>query len=325
MVKRIIQFATLFAALFHGCPLPIANAQDMTTLIDVARANGECLNNYDVSFKIISIADPPKDPVRLEELKREFKERSTRFFDEKRITGRLVVDKASTLNPVKIVFVINRQFLLNERVVDQYTDFMAWQDGLIADGTTNNPSGEIARGKQTLERCYRSFGIPSFETFYGQLSAPEDNGYWENHDVFWDRYKAVASDRQLVRLRNGRLREGKSHSTYRTFSEYDPISSLLVSRTLIPFDGKTGEELLESAVDQRVSWENINGVYRIKSIAERDVNLGLMSDQISTYHWHQFNEEQIEFPSDILKDISLERCTKFLIDGQSELSNEEKN
>ncbi len=47
-------------------------------------------------------------------------------------------------------------------------------------------------------------------------------------------------------------------------------------------------------------------------------------DQISTYHWHQFNEDQIEFPSNVLKDFSLESCTQFLIDGQSELSGKGK-
>jgi hypothetical protein len=227
------------------------------------------------------------------------------------------------VNPVKIVFVINYQLFRDEKIVDQYTNFMAWQDGLIADGTTRNPSGEIARGKTTLERCYRSFGIPSFETFYGLLSAPEDRGYWENHDIFWDRYQSAVSDQQLTKLKNGRLRAEKSFPTYRASTEYDPISSLIVNRTSIPIDIKTGENLVESTSSTKVTWENAEGVYRIRSIVERRNDLGMMIDRISTYHWHQFNEEQIEFPTHILKDISLENCTQFLIDGQSELSSKD--
>lgn len=320
MIKKILQFAFPLVVCFDNLSMSWLSGQDMSTLVNVARANGECLNNYDVSYRIVSIADVPKDPSKLEELQKTLKEKKRPLIDERRVTARLILDKASTLNPVKIVFVINQQAFREEKIVDQSTTFMMWQNGLVTNGTTRDPSIEIVRGKKNLERCYQSFGIPSFETFYGSLDAPEDQGYWENHDVFWDRYQSAVSDRQLTRLRNGRLRHENSFSTYIGSEEFDPISSLIVNQTFIPIDSKTGEKLVESTSSTKITWEAIEGIYRIKNIVERRYDLGMIVDQVSTYHWHQFNEDQIEFPYNVLKDFSLESCTQFLIDGQSELS-----
>lgn len=323
-MKNSVPFAIVFVFCFPTWSMHHVCGQDMSTLVAVARANGECLNNYDVSYRIISIADLPKDPAKMEELEKTFKDNKLMLIDERRVTARLVLDKASTLNPVKIVFVINQQSYRAEKIIDQSTEFMMWHDGLIAEGTTRNPSGEIARGKATLERCYRSFGIPSFETFHGSLYAPEDRGYWENHDIFWDGYQSGVSDWELTRLRDGRFRGEKSFSTYRTSWDFEPISSLLINRTYVPIDHKTFKERTESTTTTNVAWENVEGIYRIRSIVERTKDLGIMVDRISTYHWHQFNEEQIEFPLHVLKEFSLESCTQFLIDGQSELSSKER-
>lgn len=324
MIKKTVPFAILFVVCFQTWSMHRVRGQDMSTLVAVARANGECLNNYDVSYRIISIADLPKDPAKMEELEKDFKDNKLTLIDERRVTARLVLDKASTMNPVKIVFVINQQSIRDERIVDQSTSFMMWHDGLIAHGTTRDPMGEIVHGKRTLDRCYRSFGIPSFETFHGSLYVPQDRGFWENHDIFWDGYQSGVSDWELTRLKDGRLRGEKSFSTYRTFWDFDPISFLIVNRTYIPVDHKTGEDRKESITSTNVAWENVQGVYRIRKIVERTKDLGIMVDRISTYHWHQFNEEQIEFPTNILKDISLENCTQFLLDGQSELSSKER-
>ncbi|XZE19865.1 hypothetical protein SH449x_005195 [Pirellulaceae bacterium SH449] len=324
MIKRIVQFSFLFAVCFHTGAMHRVSGQDMSTLVSVARANGECLNNYDVSYRIVSIADVTKDPSKLEELKRTLKEKNRPLIDERRVTARLVLDKASTVNPVKFVFVVNYQSFRDEKIVSQVTEFMAWQDGLLTDGTTMNPSGEITRRRVSLERCYQSFGIPSFETFYGALNAPNDRGYWENHDIFWDSYQSALSDCQLTRLKNGRLRVEKSFPAYRSSSEFDPISSLMVNRASVLIDRETGADRKESTTTTNVAWENFEGIYRIRNIFERMKDLGTMGDRISTYHWHQFNEEKFEFPIHILKDISLENCTQFLLDGQSELSSRER-
>ena len=295
-----------------------AIAQDFATQLDIARANGESLQNYDVSYRKTSIANLPKDQVRLDAIKKSFQSQKMLLWDEIEEIGRLVIDKESTNNPKKILFV-RRKSMSAEGRVKQHTDFMVWEDGKSASGTTSNPSGEIGRGKSSLAACYLSSWIPSFETYHGSLVAPQIEGYWDDHSVYWESYKSQG-DLPLVRLPNGRLRGERSFETHRGLWEYDPITSLIVFVTGIPIDQETGKEKLEFATSIRPTWENHRNVYRLKGVVERSILNRVMSDEVTSFHWHQCNEENFIFPREFLKDLSLDKCTQFLIDGQSELS-----
>jgi hypothetical protein len=297
-----------------------ASAQDFESLLDVAFANGECLQNYDVSYRKNTIADLPKDQERLANIKMSRASKQLPFWEEKEEIGRLVIDKESTSSPKKILFV-KRTRITAEGKAANSTEFLVWDDGRIANGTTRNPSGEIAKGPCSLARCYLSHFIPSFETYNGSLSAPRTEGYWDDHSVYWEWYKSQGSGTPLVRLPNGRLRWEKTFETHRGILEYDPITSLIVFSSAIPIDQETGNEKLEMATPKRVTWENHQNVYRLKGIVSRNVLFGVVLDESESFFWHQCNEENFVFPKEFLKELSLEKCSQFLIDGQSELSN----
>ncbi len=65
----------------------------MSTLVNVAQLMANGYNNYDVSYRIVSIADVPKDPSKLEELQKMLKEKKRPLIDERRVTARLILDK----------------------------------------------------------------------------------------------------------------------------------------------------------------------------------------------------------------------------------------
>ena len=312
----------LFLVFVFGQSLWLGNArsQDFASLLDVAEANGESLQNYDVSYRKTAIADLPKDRERLRAIKTSLENRQALFWDEKEEIGRLVIDKESSSNPKKMLFVKRVRIYAQGKVVQQYTRFLVWDNGESASGNTMNPSGEIGRGKSSLEKCYSSFLIPSFETYNGSLLPPKTKGYWEDHSVFWEWYKSQTADVSLVRLPNGRLRSEKTFATHRNLSEYDPKSSLVVFYTTIPIDQESGNEKPEFSMPARVTWKNHRNVYCLKGVISRGIADGIMSDDVETFYWHQCNEERVVFPSEVLKDFTLERCTQFLIDGQSELS-----
>jgi hypothetical protein len=90
--------------------------------------------------------------------------------------------------------------------------------------------------------------------------------------------------------------------------------------TTIPFEKETGNEILDLVTPVRVTWENHKNVYRLKTVVAREIRVGVMYDAVSTFHWHRCNDEVFEFPTKLIDELSLEKCTQFLIDGQSELS-----
>jgi hypothetical protein len=323
MVRAVTRF--LLIALIYGgqCLSPkVAITQDFATLMDVARANGESLQNYDVSYRKSAIANLPKDQEGRDSIKRMRESKRILFWEEKEEIGRLVILKGFSNNPKRILF-IRRNRIFSEGKVASHTDFMLWDDGIRTSGTTMNPrSGEIAKGKCTLARFYRFHFVPSFETYIGSLMPPEMEGYWEDHSAYWDHYKSGGAGIPVVRLPNGKLRIERSFETVRSVTEYDPISSLIIFLNGIPIDKDTGKEKMELATSIRVTWEKYQDIYRLKSIVARSKDNGLMSDDVETFHWHQCNEVDFKFPSELVGDFSLDRCTRFLIDGQSELSNE---
>jgi len=318
---RIVAQILLLALVYGSQSLWHKNAiaQDFATLLDIARANGESLQNYDVSYRRSTVANLPKDQERLVAIKKSFESQKMLLWEENEEIGRLVIDKESTNNPKKILFV-RRKRISFEGMVKQHTEFMAWEDGKIATGTTSNPSGEIGRGKSTLAKCYRYSWIPSFETYHGTLVAPQIEGYWDDHSVYWEWYKSHGADLPIIRLPNGSLRLERTFETHRSISEYDPITSLIVFFTSIPINQETGNEKLEFATPVRVTWENHQNVYRLKGVVARGMDNGIMTDGVEAFHWHQCNEETFKFPGEFLIDLSLDKCTQFLIDGQSELS-----
>lgn len=306
-----------FGYFLSGC---ILYSQDFASLLDVAFANGECLQNYDVSYRISTFADFPKDKNKRDAVISAYKsQRGVACEEENEVFGRLLVDKESGSNPKRILFVKKRR-IVKERKEEEVVEFMVWDRGQCVSGTTRNSRDEIRRGNTDLAKCYSYYNIPSFETYHGTLVAPRTQGYWEDHSVFWEWYKSQTAGIPLVRLRNGRLRFERNFGTMRMVSEYDPVSSLVVYFTAIPFEKETGNEILDLATPVRVTWENHKNVYRLKAVVAREIRVGVMYDAVSTFHWHQCNEESFEFPTKLIDELSLEKCTQFLIDGQSELS-----
>ena len=61
MVSNMIRLVVLWLACGHVLLGGNLCAQDYASLLDVAAANGECLQNYDVSYRISTFADFPKD------------------------------------------------------------------------------------------------------------------------------------------------------------------------------------------------------------------------------------------------------------------------
>jgi hypothetical protein len=106
----------------------------------------------------------------------------------------------------------------------------------------------------------------------------------------------------------------------RSATEFDPVSSLVVFFTTIPFEKETGNEILDLATPVRVTWENHKSVYRLKALVAREIRDGVMYDAVSSFHWHQCNEQEFVFPKQFFEELSLEKSTQFLVDGQSELS-----
>ena len=320
MVSNMIRLVVLWLACGHVLLGGNLCAQDYASLLDVAAANGECLQNYDVSYRISTFADFPKDKDKRDAVISAYRNQvGVACEEESEVLGRLLVDKESGNNPTRILFV-KKTRVVKERKEEEVVEFMTWDRGQGAIGTTRYPKDEIRRGRTDLAKCYSYHDIPSFETYHGTLVAPRTKGYWEDHSVYWEWYKSQTVGIPLLRLRNGRLRSERNFGTARTVSEYDPVSSLVVYFTTIPFEKETGNEILDLVTPVRVTWENHKNVYRLKTVVAREIRVGVMYDAVSTFHWHRCNDEVFEFPTKLIDELSLEKCTQFLIDGQSELS-----
>jgi hypothetical protein len=320
MVINMIRLLVSWLACSHLLLVGNLYSQDFASFLDVAAANGECLQNYDVSYRISTLADFPKDIKKRDAIISNYKSLEGAACEEEvEELGRLVVDKESGSNPKRILFVRKKR-IVKERDGKEYFEFIVWDSGKAAYGTTRDSRNEIKRASVSIARCYDNFFIPSFETYIGRLAPPHVEGYWEDHSVLWEWFKSQTSDLPVVRLPNGRLRFERTFEMMRLATEFDPVTSMLVLSTSIPFEKETGNEILHLATPVRVTWENHKSVYRLKAVVAREAKSGLMYDAVSTFHWHQCNEVDFVFPSQFFEEISLGKCTQFLFDGQSELS-----
>ena len=320
MVSNMIRLVVLWLACGHVLLGGNLCAQDFASLLDVAAANGESLENYDVSYRISTVADFPKDTKKRDAIINAYKRKTGIACEEETEEfGRLVVDKESGSNPKKIFF-MRKKRIVKEGKEKEYTEFMVWDSGKAAIGTTRRQPVDIKRGPLSIAKFYSYHHIPSFETFFGRLATPYIEGYWEDHSVYWEWYKSQVSGQPLVRLPNGRLRFERTFETMRSATEFDPVTSLVVFFTTIPFEKETGSEILDLATPVRVTWENHKSIYRLKALVAREIRDGVMYDAVSSFHWHQCNEDELVFPKQFFAELSLEKSTQFLIDGQSELS-----
>ena len=315
-------FNTLLCFLFqtHLFPALSAFAQDQESLVDVAFANAEALQSYDVSYRVTSIADLPSAKDELLLLKNSFQDTRYGFWDESQESARLVVEKDTTNTPVRVLFVQRFQITLEGKILSQYTQFAIWNSGELTCGTTENPNPEISSVKCSLSDLYGRFLIPCFEIFQGRLGPPFFEGFWQDHSTHWDRLREASTDFLLVSLPSGNLRMTKSFMSDHRTIEYDPVSCLVTHTGSIPIDQKTGEPLNHLASSKRLTWENVRNVYRPRSVIGRELSNGIMLDKVTELHWHQFNEESFSFPTEMMKGFNAEKGIQFLVDGQSELS-----
>jgi len=321
MVKLLFSALLCFSFQTHLFPALLAFAQDQGSLVDVAFANAEALQSYDVSYRVTSIADLPSAKDELLLLKKQFQDNKLVFWDERQETARLVVEKDTTNNPIRVLFVRRYQLTLEGKVINQETQFAFWNSGELTSGTSLNPNPSPQRYvKCSLQSLYKRFLIPCFEIFRGQLDPPFFEEFWQDHSTYWDRLKAASLDFKLVRLPSGTLRLTKSFTSDHRTLEHDPVSCLVTYASVIPIDQKTGDSLIQLTNTTRLTWENVRNVYRPRSGVERELSNGIMLDKVTEFCWHQFNEESFSFPVEMMKGFNAEKSIQFLVDGQSELS-----
>lgn len=315
--RRLLTCIVILLLAYSNC----STAQDSAALIEIARANGESMRNYDVSFKKTTLINFPTDPDKLKLVEQEYQTSKRPLWDEIIVTGRLLVDKETAIDAKRLLFVQAEEFLIDGKIQQRHTEFVLWYDGNCITGTTRDPSGELSKGKTGLDYIYQRFLPPSFETFVCDLDPPRDKAYWNDHSVYWDMYKDGIKSFKLQQLNNGCLRLVNETPEYIFSSDFDPLSMLLIAHSRKATDKFAQSNSHISEAQGKVTWENHKNVYRIKSILKHDNVYRIPNDSITTFHWHQFNENELVFPNDILDDVSMAKCTLFLVDGQSELSN----
>lgn len=316
MVSSSNRFFRLLAAISLWQAISIhARAQDSTWLLDVARANAESMQNYDVSYKITILRDE------VENLETD-KSRTYKFpkWDEQRVVGRLVLDKQSTDKPTRLLHVRTDEFFYKEKLVQQQTECRAWKEGVVIEYLSTNPNGEIFQAPCTLESLFRGNSIPFFEIANGETRSPSYPVYWSDSNTYWELLKASSSQFKLSRSPSGTLRLDRTRETVRHHDTYDPISNLRTSSSDFPIDPITKQEPVAPTSLSQYAWENADNVYRLRSRSLQVSNRTLSHNEICVFYWHQFNVEMISFPQDVFTDFTVEKCTKFLVDGQSELS-----
>lgn len=315
MVSSSNRFFLLLAtiSLCQAVSLP-AKAQDPSWLLDVARANAESMQNYDVSYKITRLKD---ETAKLDADKPGTVKMPK--WDEQRIIGRLVLDKASVNKPTKLLHARTVELLYKEKVVQQYMESTAWDEGVGITYASYIPNGEIPRGPLSLGYVYTSQNIPFFEIGNGRIQPPSEKSYWNDEVGFWEASKIHISKFTLSRSPSGTLRLELSRDTDRLLKLYDPVSNLCVSESIFSNEPQSKVERKSPVSARQIAWENSNGVYRVISYAEQISTPRISQNEIGTFHWHQFNVEAISFPQDVFTDFSVDKCTKFLAEGQSEL------
>ena len=319
MVSSICTFSRAFVASLLFFWFNYLIAQDSSSLFDVAKANGDSMRNYDVSYKKTTIVNLPKDTDQLREIQQSYREAKVTLWDEVNEIGRIVVDKEAAIDAKKLFFIRSVEYSKSGKVEQRHTEFVIWVDGNGVSGTSRNPTGEIGRAKINLEQLYRQFSPPSFETFAGNLRPPQLTGYWDDHSVYWDMYKSGTANFEFQRLSNGKLRLLNETPEYIYLSDYDPVSMLMVSYRRNSTKESPEVNQNSSATFGNITWENYGNVYRLRSILARDRLLNVSHDISTSFHWHQFNEDEFVFPMHLWNNPSTTICTSFLIDGQSEI------
>jgi len=321
MISRTLN-TIVGAVIFFGAMIgESSQAQDLNSLIDAAFANAECLQNYDVSFRQSIVVDLPKEQKARDAVIAKRGVNNPDNSDEEVNLCRLVVDKESTSNPKKIYFVRQTQLLAEGKVIREYLDFASWSNGESAGGTTQNPQGNIGRGKESLSHFCENLGIPCLDTSGTDFGPPRFKEYWDDHSVFWEAVKDGSSGLSLKRLRNGTLRAEGDNRWSHVVCDIDPVTSLRVYSSAIPIDQNTGEMIKDKKGSSRITWESCRNVYRLRSLINQNDTLhNLKNNEVIEFKWHQFNEENFVFPTEVLVDITREKSTQFLIDGQSEFS-----